>query len=169
MGHPELWVVMDGPPAACPGAGYADGFVETLGVSACRINDPTGDRDVGAAIRREGEAGCSDEDRCRKRAQHVVTGHAVPYRFDHGSPRGDSDGSRRLATSGIPSFENVFRFAISENGSEAARDVRSGGHAFIVLVLKSDRLFAAERARERLPSEEVFDFAADGPPLGLRA
>ena len=69
MGHPELWVVMGGPPAACLGTGYADGFVETFGVRACRINDPTGDRDVGAAIRREGEAGCSEEDRCRKHAQ----------------------------------------------------------------------------------------------------
>src|ERR1700760_846208 len=58
---------------ACPGTGYADGFVETLGVGACGINDPTGDRDVGDAIRREGEAGCSEEDRCRKRAQPVVT------------------------------------------------------------------------------------------------
>ena len=37
---------------AGPGTGYADGFVETLGVGACRINYPTGDRDVGAAIRR---------------------------------------------------------------------------------------------------------------------
>ena len=45
------------------GTGYADGFVETPGVGACRINDPTGDRDVGAAICREGEAGCSEEDR----------------------------------------------------------------------------------------------------------
>ena len=66
---------------ACPGTSYADGFVETLGVGACRINDPTGDRDVGAAIRREGEAGCSDEDRCRRRAQHFVAGHAVPCHF----------------------------------------------------------------------------------------
>src|ERR1700744_5922221 len=64
--------------------GYADGFVETLGVGACRINDPTGNRDVGAAIRGEGEAGCSEEDRCRKPAQHVVTGHTVPCHFDHG-------------------------------------------------------------------------------------
>src|ERR1700760_3609624 len=51
---------------ACPGTGYADGFVETLGVDACRINDPTGDRDVGASICREGEARCSNENRRRK-------------------------------------------------------------------------------------------------------
>ena len=71
------------------GTGYADGFVETLGVGACRINDPTGDRDVGADLRREGEAGCSDEDRRRKRAHYVAAGHAVPCHLDHGSPRGD--------------------------------------------------------------------------------
>ncbi len=33
--------------------------------------------------------GCSEEDRCRKCAHHVATGHAVPCDFDHGSPRGD--------------------------------------------------------------------------------
>ena len=51
---------------ACPGTGYADGFVETLGIGACRINYPTGDGDVGAAICRYCETGCSDEGRCQK-------------------------------------------------------------------------------------------------------
>ena len=64
MAHPELWVVMGGPPAACPGTGYADGFVETLGVGACRINHPTGDFDVGAVICRDGETGNSEEGQC---------------------------------------------------------------------------------------------------------
>src|SRR5260370_15898955 len=48
---------------ACLGTRYADGFVETLGIGACRINHPTGDCDVGAAICRDGEIGYSDKGR----------------------------------------------------------------------------------------------------------
>src|SRR5207302_9550594 len=48
------------------GASRADGFVETLGVGACRINHPAGDGDVGSAVCRYCETGCSDEGRCQK-------------------------------------------------------------------------------------------------------
>src|SRR5215469_8182812 len=65
---------------ACLGTSRANGFVESLGVRACRIDNPTGDGDIGSAICSESEAGKSCEGSNQKLvgwSRHFVTSRTM--------------------------------------------------------------------------------------------